>query len=162
GINAGQMAISADGQFVYFPWMVYRTNPITDRNIRLGWVLGSRIGRIRLDGPARREAITLDPPGRAMSDPFGLALTHDEQWIVSAASGTHELLVYKLPGLPLMSVGGPGDHIDPQLANNPNRFYRLELGGRPMALCIARDNRRVFVSNYLTNAVQEVDLEKRE
>ena len=161
GINAGQMAISADGQHVYFPWMVYRTNPITDRNIRLGWVLGSRIGRIRLDGPARREAITLDPPGRAMSDPFGLALTHDEQWIVSAASGTHELLVYKLPDLPLMSVGGPGDHVDPRLANDRNRFYRLELGGRPMALCIARDNRRVFISNYLTNAVQEVDLDKR-
>ena len=161
GINAGQMQISSDGQYVYFPWMIYRHNPINERNIRLGWVLATRIARIRLDGPARREAISLDPPGKAVSDPHGLALTSDEQWMVSSGSGTHELLVYKLPGLPFQGAGGPGDLIDRGLLADSNRFYRIDLGGRPMALRIAADNRRVFVANYLSNCVQVVDLEAR-
>ena len=62
GLNIGQLQVSADGRHVYFPWMVYRRNPITDGNIRLGWVLASRIARLRMDGPARREAAV---PGSA-------------------------------------------------------------------------------------------------
>lgn len=161
GLNLGQMQVSSDGKYVYFPWMTYRQNPITPQNIRLGWVLASRIARVRLDDKARREAISLDPQGKAISDPHGLALSPDEQWLVSAASGTHELLVYKLPGLPFQDYGGPGDHINPELLKDTNRFYRIPLGGRPMAVRFARDGRHVFVANYLLNAVQVVDLQER-
>lgn len=161
GLNLGQMQVSADGSFAYFPWMVYRRNPITSNNIRLGWVLASRIARVRLDGKARREAISLDPPGKAVSDPHGLSLSPDEQWLVAAASGTHELLVYQLPGLPFQDYGGPGDHINPDLLKDTNRFYRIPLGGRPMATRFSRDGRQVYVANYLLNAVQVVDLAGR-
>jgi YVTN family beta-propeller protein len=98
GLNFGQMQVSADGKYVYTPFIVYRHNPITPNNIRRGWVTASRLGRVRLDGHHRREAIALDPQGRAVSDPFGLALSPDEKHLVSAASGTHELLVYRLGG----------------------------------------------------------------
>lgn len=162
GINIGQMVIDRDGKYVYFPWMVYRQNPITARNIQLGWVLASRIARVSLEGPKPREAISLDPRGLAISDPHGMGLTEDGQWCVCAASGTMELLIYRLKDLPFVGYGGPGDHIDPDLARDRNRFFRIPLGGRPMALCIARDNRHVYVSNYLSNSVQVVDLEKRE
>lgn len=161
GINVGHMQTSADGKYAYFPWMVYRHNPINARNIRLGWVLGSRIARVRLDEQARREAMTLDPRGEAVSDPHGIGLTHDEAWLVASASGTHELLVYRTKGLALQDYGGPGDHIDPALALDEDRFYRVPLGGRPMGLRISRDNRRVFVANYLLNQVQVVDLDER-
>jgi mono/diheme cytochrome c family protein len=161
GINAGQMQVSADGQYVYFPWMIYRHNPIDERNVQRGWVLGTRIARVRMDERAQREAITLDPPRRAVSDPHGLALTSDEQWLIATGSGTHELLAYRLPGLPFQATGGPGDHIDRALAADPNRFYRIELGGRPMAVRIAKDNRRVLIANYLPNSLQIVDLERR-
>jgi DNA-binding beta-propeller fold protein YncE len=161
GLNLGQMQISADGKYVYFPWMVYRRNPITPGNIRLGWVLASRIARVRLDEHARREAIALDPQGQAVSDPHGLALSPDERWLVATGSGTHELLVYRLPGLPFQDYGGPGDHIHPDLLKDPNRFYRIPLGGRPMAVRFSRDGKRVFVANYLQSAVQVVDLAAR-
>lgn len=161
GLNLGQMQVSADGKFVYFPWMVYRHNPITPGNIRLGWVLASRIARVRLDGPARREAISLDPQGMAVSDPHGLALSPDEQWMVAAASGTHELLVYKLSGLPFQDYGGPGDHIDANLLKDKERFYRIPLGGRPMTVRFSRDGQSVYVANYLENNVQVVDLPGR-
>jgi DNA-binding beta-propeller fold protein YncE len=161
GINLGQMRTSADGKYVYFPWMVYRHNPITTFNIRQGWVLASRIARVRLDGKARREAISLDPQGRAIADPHGLTLSPDEKTLVCAASGTHELLVYRLPGLPFQDYGGPGDHINAALLKDDSRFYRIDLGGRPMAVRFARDGKRVFVANYLLNAVQVVDLASR-
>jgi YVTN family beta-propeller protein len=161
GLNLGQMHASKDGKYVYAPWIVYRQNPITPNNIRIGWVLASRIARVRLDKPARREAIALDPQGKAVADPHGMALSPDEQWMVCAASGTHELLVYKLPGLPFQDYGGPGDHIDPALLKDDRRFYRVPLGGRPMAVRFAPDGRRVYVVNALSDAVQVVDLAAR-
>lgn len=160
GINFGHMQSSADGKYAYFPWMVYRSNPINERNIRLGWVLASRIGRVRLDEEAYREAISLDVPREAVADPFGLAISEDEKRLVVSSSGTHELLIYGLPDLPFIGVGGPGDLIDRRLMGNREAFYRLEVGGRPMGLEMAADSRTVYVANYLRNSVQIVDIEE--
>ncbi len=161
GLNLGQMHISRDGQYVYFPWMVYRQNPITPRNIQIGWVLASRIARVRMDEKARREAIALDPQGQAVSDPHGLALSPDEKWLVCAASGTHELLVFRVEGLPFVDYGGPGDHIDVLLLQDQERFFRIPLGGRPVFVRFSRDGRHVYVANYFENAIQIVDLHER-
>lgn len=160
-LNIGHLHCSADGQFVYFPWMIYRQNPINPHNIQAGWVLASRIARVRLDGPARRQAISLDPRGRAIADPFGLAITSDEQHIVATASGTQEVLIYRMADLVFQDHGGPGDHIDPRLLDSEERFARVPLGGRPMAVRIAPDDRLAYVANYLENAVQVVDLQER-
>lgn len=161
GINLGHMQASSDGKYAYFPWMVYRNNPITVGNIRRGWVLASRIGRVRLDGESYREAISLDVPGKAIADPHGLAISRDQQHLVVSASGTHELLVYRLPDLPFVGVGGPGDLIDARLQSDRNRFFRIETGGRPMGLQIARDNSTVYVANFLRDSIQVVDLKSQ-
>ena len=95
--------------------------PITERNIRLGWVLASRIARVRMDEEAYREAISLDVPREAIADPHGLAVSRDEKRLVVSAAGTHELLVYRLPDLPFIGVGGPGDLIDRRLLEQPGR-----------------------------------------
>lgn len=162
GTNLGQMRTSADGQYAYFTWMVYRTNPITIGNIRRGWVLASRIGRVRLDGASYREAISLDVPGRAVADPHDLVISDDQEWLIASASGTHELLIYKLSEMPFIAQGGPGDLIDRRLQNNRENFDRLNVGGRPMGMRMAKDNRTLYVANYLRNAVQVVDLPTRE
>ena len=162
GINLGHMLTSQDGTYAYFTWMVYRTNPITVGNIRRGWVLASRIGRVRLDGPAYREAISLDVPGMAVSDPLGLVISEDGNRLVAAASGTHELLVYRLPDLPFVGTGGPGDLIDRRLQSDRRRFNRIPVGGRPMGVKMNRDSRTVYVANYLKNSVQVVDVVSKE
>ncbi len=161
GLNLGQMQASPDGKYAYFPWVVYGHNPITSQNIERGWVLASRIARVRLDRHARREAIALDPRGKAVGDPHGLALSPDGKRLVCAASGTHELLVFRLPDLPFQDYGGPGDHIDANVLKDRDRFDRVELGGRPMAVRYLNDGRRVVVANYLRNSVQVVDVEAR-
>lgn len=160
GINFGHMQSSADGKYAYMPWMVYRSNPITKRNIRLGWVLASRIARVRIDEKAYREAISLDVPREAVCDPYGLAISRDEERLVVSSSGTHELLIYGLPKLPFIGVGGPGDLIDRRLMRDREAFYRLDLGGRPMGLEMAADSRTVYAANYLRNSVQIVDIEE--
>lgn len=161
GINLGHMVSSQDGLYTYFTWMVYRSNPITIGNIRRGWILASRIGRVRLDGPAYREAISLDVPGQAVADPHGIVISRDGQRLIASASGTHELLVYRLGDLPFVSTGGPGDLIDRRLEHDRERFYRINVGGRPMGMQVADDNRTVYVANHLRNSVQVVDLESK-
>ncbi len=160
GLNIGHLQSSDDGKYVYFPWMVYADRPITPGNIREGWVLGNRVARVRLDGPARREALALDPRGRAVADPHGIALSPDEQWLVISAGGTHELVVFRLSDLPLRG-DGPGDHLKPEIARDNERFFRIPLGGRPLGLRFDRAGQRVFVANYLANAVQIVNLADR-
>ena len=161
-INLGHLQASVDGVYVYFPWMVYRDNPITTQFIRLGWVLASRIGRARLDGPAYREAISLDVPGKAVADPHGLVLSDNEHRMVVSASGTQELLVYRKPDLPFSGSGGPGDLIDRRLLSDTDLFYRIDLGGRPMGMAMAMDNETVYVANYLNNSVQIVNVETKQ
>jgi YVTN family beta-propeller protein len=160
GLNIGHLQTSADGSNVYFPWMVYADRPITPGNIREGWVLGNRVARVKLDGPARREALALDPRGRAVADPHGLAISLDEKWLATSAAGTHELAVFRLADLPLRS-DGPGDHLKPEIARDDERFFRVPLGGRPLGIRFDRAGERVYVANYLANAIQVVNLAER-
>ena len=160
-INVGHMQVSKDGQYAYFPWMFYHHNPVTKTNIQRGWVLASRLGRVRLDKPGRRESFSLDVRGEAVGDPHGLALSPQEDRIVLAASGSHELLVYRQPGLPFQEYGDT-DHLIPALQRDQNRFYRIPVGGRPMGMQFGAQNHIVYVANYLHNAIQIVDLDKRQ
>lgn len=164
GLNIGHMQLSSDGQHVYFPWMVYRRNPINEGNIRLGWVMASRLGRIGFSDDARREAISLDPPRQAVADPHGICLTSNDSHVVMSASGTHELLVLRIPGLPFEDRGST-DHIPRELLNQregiaseEDKFYRIEVGGRPLGIRMDSDNRTVYVANYLDNSIQLVDI----
>jgi cytochrome c peroxidase len=66
------------------------------------------------------------------------------------------LLFLQVAGLPFQGQGST-DHIDPELLRDEERFFRLTLGGRPMGLRLAKDDRTIFVANYLSNSVQVVD-----
>ena len=160
GLNIGHLKLAKNAKQVYFPWMVYRRNPINPRNIQIGWVLASRLGRIGFEDDSRREAISLDPAGRAVADPHGIDLTSDENHVVISASGSQELLVLRNNDLPFLDRGST-DHIDDALLKDSERFFRIELGGRPMGIRVSQDNRTVFVANYMNNSIQVVDLVER-
>ena len=85
-LNFGQMHTSHDGKYVYFPWTVYRLNPITPSNIREGWVLATRIARVRLDEKLRREAISLDRSEGGLRSLRRARDGSEESWTVLGAS----------------------------------------------------------------------------
>ena len=70
-------------------------------------------------------------------------------------------MVYRLNDIPWEGIGGPGDFIDSRLMIEKDRFGRIDLGGRPMGLVIAGDNKTAYIANYLKDAVQVVDIESR-
>ncbi len=158
GVNLRHVAVSPDARWAYLPFLSDRGFPATKVNIDRGWVVGSRLARVPLGQPGPREAIALDPRGKAFGDVDGLALSPDGQTIAITAGGTHELLLLRQP-LRFLAYGGPGDHIERELLDDPTRFRRIPLGGRPLAVRFAPDGKTVVVANYLSNALQVVDVQ---
>lgn len=159
GRNIRHLEVSADGVWVYLPAIAEVGVPVTKGNIDNGWIVASRLCRlpVKEDGP--REAIALDPRGKAVADVDGLALAPSGKGLALSASGTHEIVALGYP-LPFESYGGPADHINPSLLADSARFRRIPVGGRPMGLRYMPGGNRVAVANYLLNAVQIVDLDK--
>lgn len=157
GRNLRHIAVSPDGQWAYVPHISERGLPATKNNIDNGWVVANRLGRVPMNEEGPREALALDTRGKAVGDVDGVALSPDGKTVAVTAGGTHELLLLRLP-LPFFAFGGPGDHIEPDLLSDTQRFRRVPLGGRPLAVRFTPDGSRVVVANYLTNAVQVVDI----
>jgi DNA-binding beta-propeller fold protein YncE len=157
GHNLRRVAPTPDGDWVYVPNIAERGLGTSKENIDRGWVVGNRMSRVSLREEEPREAISLDPRGKAVADVEGVAVAPDGL-IALTAGGTHEILLLRLP-LPFVAFGGPGDHIDAALLNDARRFRRIALGGRPVAAAFAPGGRLV-VANYLSNLIQVVDTEK--
>lgn len=160
GLNQGQLVISNDGEFAYTPYIYHFGSPPTERTIKLGWVTASRIARIRVNSAKRQASLYLDTQGQAVSDPYGLAISSNEEWIACSTSGTHEVLVFRNKELPFQGYNSRF-LIEESLRKDADRYYRLPVGGRPMCLHFSKNNRLLYVANYLSNAIQVVDVVER-
>lgn len=162
GDNLRQVAISPDGQFGYVANMKNVGFATTRNNIDLGWVLGQRLTRIPLnvDDSEMFATISLDPQGRAASDVHGTAVSPDGRYLAVSCGGTHEVMIFRTDLRPLpWRANGSRDLIHPELLKNDGRFRRVETGGRPTELAFAPDGKTLYVSNYLSDAVQVIDAE---
>ena len=158
GHNVRHVAMSPDSAWAYVPNIAERGRPATRENIDLGWVVGNRLSRVPLREEGPREAIALDPRGKAVGDVDGVAVSPDGQTLAVTCGGTHELLLLRQP-LPFVAFGGPADHIDPDLLSDEKRFRRVRLGGRPLGVAFTPDGHTVVVANYLSNSLELVDFE---
>ena len=156
--NLRQLAVSPDGRYAYVAAMYNRGMATTLNNIDLGWVLGQRIVRVPLDGSEPSEGVSLDPLGDAAGDAHGLALGRGGSLLAVACGGTHEVMLFDQSGKPLPWKGGAGrDVMAADLLKDKARFRRVELGGRPTELAFAPDGATLYVTNYLSNAIEVVD-----
>jgi len=173
GFNIGQLAFAPDTRAMYFVFAYDGGSHPSPGNIRRGWVTGSRVGRLLLDGddvngdgnvegtgvkdrPRPLEGLTLDVPGRAVGDVFGIVVAEDGGSLLVTAGGTHELIRLSTDGLPWSQISGT-EIMDRTLARDPRRFRRLDLDGRPLGIAVSRDGSTAFVANALLDAVQEID-----
>jgi YVTN family beta-propeller protein len=159
GENLRQIAFGPDGR-AYVANMQNRHFATTAGNIDLGWVLGQRVTRVTLDGSEPFATLTLDVRGEAAGDAYGLAIRPDGKVLAVSAGGTHEVLVFRLDGkrLPWRS-NGSRDLMATDLAEDPDRFRRVPVGGRPAEMAFSPDGAELYVANYLADAVQVVDVE---
>jgi DNA-binding beta-propeller fold protein YncE/cytochrome c peroxidase len=165
GVNPGQPAFAPDGGTLYFPWTYDGGGHPSKGNIRLGWVTGSRIGRLRLDVPEaggdtavpRLTGLTLDVSGRAVGDVSGMAVAEGGKRLLVSAGGTHEILRFDGDALPFTQASA-SEVMDRRLAADRGRFRRLVVEGRPLGMTLSADGSRLFVANHLLDAVQEIDV----
>ena len=155
GFNPGQLAFSPDGRDLFFTFTYDGGSHPSPGNIRRGWVTGSRLGCLRI-ASGQLEGLTLDVPGRAVGDVFGLAVTRSGHLLISAG-GTHEVLRLSASDLPWTQISG-SEVMDRDLARDATRFTRIDLGGRPLGMALSPDGQRGYVANALLDAVQEVDI----
>lgn len=157
GLNQGQLAVSNDGEFAYTPYIYHFGSGPNERTIKLGWVTASRVARIRIKEEKRVSSLYLDTAGKAVADPVGLAISDNEEWLVCSGSGTQELLLFRNKKLPFQGFNSRF-LIDEDLRQDEKRYQRLDVGGRPMYLHFSKDNKHLYVANYLLNAIQIIDV----
>lgn len=159
GFNPGRLAITSDSTMAIVPSAINRAFSVTARMIDIGWVIDNRLSKLPLpDGEVSdQKQLGLDIRGKAVGDANSVAFSPDGKTIVVSCGGTHELLVLEFPNIPWPG-GDPGDFLPDVLRNDPSRFRRIKLGGRPVDVRFL-DDRRVIVANYLDDALQIVDIE---
>jgi hypothetical protein len=156
--NLAGLIFTPNSQDLICTHAVRRDFPVTRENIDKGWVIDSRLTRLILNPDALPFSwqIALDTRGSAVGDPQSGAFSPDGKWFALAGSGTHELLLLRSQTIP-WKAADPGDFLDPGLKNNPKKFRRVPLGGRPMKVVFVPGTARAVVANYLADAVQLVD-----
>lgn len=160
GLNQGQLVISPDGEFAYAPYIYHFGSAPNQRTIKLGWVTTSRIARIRIHSEKRISSLYLDTQGQAVADPCGLAVSPDQEWMACSASGTHEVLFFKNSKLPFQGFNSRF-LIDEDLRQDKERYFRLPVGGRPMFIRFSKNSQRLYVANYMLNAIQVIAVSSR-
>ncbi|HXG10533.1 MAG TPA: cytochrome c peroxidase [Gemmataceae bacterium] len=156
--NLHGLTLSPDGKNLVAAYVHHRHNPITRSHIDHGWALNSRLARLPLEPDATIEyrQTGLDLRGEAVGDPAAVAFSADGNWLVVAAGGTQELLLFQAAAVS-WSIGDAGDFLEIDTDPARGKFRRLSLGGRPLAVQFVESERAV-VANYLLDAVQVVDV----
>lgn len=156
--NLHGLALSADEKYLLTTQIKDRQHSITKSNVENGWAVDSRLGRLAL-APGRTDfwQTGLDLRGRAVGDPCAVAFSPGGEWLVVAAAGTHELLVFRSAAVP-WSGGEAQDFLDSSLDLGDGKYRRLPLGGRPVAVRFTGVGDAAVVANYLADALQVVDV----
>jgi cytochrome c peroxidase len=157
--NLHGLTFSPDDKELVTTHLHDRHHAIAVHNIREGWALDNRLSRLTIepDKTAEYWQIALDTRGRAVGDPCAAAFSSRGDWLVVAAAGTQELLLFKTASIP-WNDGNPGDFLDSTLDLDDGKYRRLPLGGRPQAVQFVDGSDQVVVANYLLDVVQVVDV----
>jgi YVTN family beta-propeller protein len=160
GDNLRQVAVGSDGLTGYVANMKNKGFATTSNNIDLGWVLGQRLTRVKLDGSEAYATLSLDPQGRAASDAHGVAVSPDGSLLAVSLGGTHEVMLFRTDVKPIpWRVNNSRDLIPAELLRQDGRFRRVTTGGRPTELAIAPDGKSLYAANYLGDSVNVIDVE---
>ncbi|UCD49289.1 MAG: c-type cytochrome [Phycisphaerales bacterium] len=165
------LCLSCDGHYAYVTHILGRHHLPTTQ-IERGWINTNALSIIDLDRKQWLNTVLLDDVDRGAANPWGVACTEDNKYLVVALSGTHELciinrgrlhsrLAQAAAGEKVSSVTSSTDEVRDDLSFLVGAKRRVPLpGSGPRALAVVGS--RVFASEYFTDSLAVLDLDKGE
>ncbi|MEG1586035.1 MAG: c-type cytochrome [Bacteroidales bacterium] len=162
-----EMAVSDDKSYAYVTHLLSRYQLPTNQVDR-GWMCTNALSIIDLKNQEWLTTVLLDTPQKGSANPWGVALSGDNQYIVVAASGVHELVSIDRAALHrrLEDVKN-GIKVTPStsdwqdIPNDAGFLYGISSyisteGKGPRG--VAAIGNQIYCSNYFTGEIVNVDL----
>ena len=92
------MAVDPSGRYIFVTHILGRYQVPTSQ-LELGWMNSNALSIIDAAESRLLATVLLDDKNRGGANPWGIAISHEGQWLAVAHSGTHELSRLPLPAL---------------------------------------------------------------
>jgi DNA-binding beta-propeller fold protein YncE/mono/diheme cytochrome c family protein len=167
-ISLRELTISPDGKYVYVP-SVFARFLVPTTQIERGWINTHALNIIDVERQKLIHTVLLDDIDRGAANPWGVACSPDNKYIVVTHSGTHEVsiidraaLVAKLTNVPEHDVTQEFEEREDNPKNNLGFLFgirrRVPLkGNSPRNLVIL--NRQAYVTEYMSDSLGIVALD---
>jgi len=151
-----------DGRWAITTLLVGHDEMVTVQMER-GWINSNGFGVLDLQQPGHYVLLLLDEVLRGATNPWGLALSGDQQWLYVTLAGIHEVAIVDLPAvLELVSQTTP-DQV-PRLSQNVEILQqqqlarRVDVGGLgPRGLAWCESTGELWVANYFSDDLSILD-----
>ena len=154
--GARNLALSADGRYVFVPHVIARfTLPTTQ--LERGWMNTNALSIIDLATQQRHATLLLDDVDQGAANPWDAGCAADGQTLVVSHAGTNQLSLINLPELmrTLASTPEPENRLD-VLADCR---IRLSTSGR-LPRDLLADGEQIFVANYFSDSIDHFRLDE--
>ena len=157
-----QVACSADGRWAFIAGLVSHdeTPPL---QLERGWINSNGFMVLDLTRPGHRVTLLLDRLLAGASNPWGVALSSDQQRLYVSLTGVHEVAVVDLPAaLRLVSETTP-EQVKPleenvEILEQRNIARRVPAGGLgPRGLALNEARGELLVANFFSDSVSVLD-----
>ncbi|MCZ6675129.1 MAG: c-type cytochrome [Verrucomicrobia bacterium] len=165
------VCISSEGRFAWVTHLLGR-NRVPATQLENGWLITNALSVVDLSTLTLADTFILDDVGRGAANPWGVAVSPDEKYLVVALSGVHEIVRIDLQDL-INRIGNMStptgirnakDSISYQPTGGYDSFNRLNgiktriplNGNGPRSIAIAGS--RVYAGMYFSGSVESVAL----
>ena len=153
--GARNLALSADGRFVFVPHVIARyTLPTTQ--LERGWMNTNALSIIDLETRQRHATVLLDDVDQGAANPWDAACAADGKTLVVSHAGSNQLSLINLPELlqKLTAIPHPENRLD---VLSECRIRVSTLGRAPRQLLA--DGNTVFAANYFSDSIDILTLD---
>jgi len=156
--NARGVVVDSEGAKVYIAHTIGRFHLPTTQLDR-GWVNTNALSVIDLNSATRIATVLLDRMTEGAADPWGIAISPDDDQLFITLSGVHQLAIIDLKGL--TSIIGPDPDAftnDLSILHREGLLKRIDLPAKgPRGIGISSDGTTLAVAGYFSQNLVTLD-----
>lgn len=167
-IDLREMTLSPDGKHLYVP-SIFARFLVPTTQIERGWINTHALNIIDVERQKLLHTVLLDDVDRGAANPWGVACSPDNRYIVVAHSATHEIsiidraaLMQKLAGVPEHDASREFEEHADNPMNNLSFLYgirrRVPLKGNGPRNLVILEN-KAYVTEYFSGSIGVVALD---